>query len=185
MIKHKLALSGIILFFITFLLMSCSKNNEIEIIIINENHKIFLNDIIIYKNYNVKIIDKESYWIIKDLNKEILLDFLAIVNLKLDIITDNIANANTTRTSYGGPFIRQYLKITQEDGMEILKDTQQNTRFVWDPTHPDSILTGEKKGLVEYPNVDVYIETLEQIEFARLKDVIIDCLKTKNIFVVY
>jgi flagellar basal-body rod protein FlgC len=155
-----------------------------KIVIIHEEHKNFLNNIILYKNYNVKIIDKDGYWVIENINEEILLDVLLIINLKLDIIMDNIANVNTTRTVSGGPFIRKYLEITAENGIEILKDTFYYTRFVWDPSHPDAILIGEKEGYVEYPNVDIVSETVDQIAYTNLKNVITEYLKVKyNVYI--
>jgi flagellar basal-body rod protein FlgC len=143
----------------------------------DESTKSFLDSIIVYKNYNVKIIDKDGYWIIENASEEILLDILLIIRLKLDIIADNIANANTTRTVDGGPFIRQYLKITPENGMEIVKDTVPFTRFLWDPTHPDAIRTGSKEGFVEFPNVDIMRENTELTVYGNLYNAIAVYLK--------
>jgi flagellar basal-body rod protein FlgC len=150
-----------------------------NLIVINETTKNFLNSIIACKNYHVKITDKGGYWIIENITEEILMDILVIIKLNRDIIADNIANANTTRTADGGPFIRQYLRITPENGMEIVKDTFHFTRFAWDPSHPDAIKTGPKEGFVEYPNVDIVSENADFATYGTLYNAIVEYLKVK------
>jgi flagellar basal body rod protein FlgC len=150
----------------------------------DESTKNFLNSIIVCKNYNAKIIDKNGYWIIENASEEMLVDILIIIRLKLDISANNIANVNTTRTFEGGPFIRQYLKITPGNGIEIAKDTSALTRFVWDPTHPDAIKTGAKEGYVELPNVDVVTEKVALEAYGRLYSAIAEYLKENyNVYV--
>jgi flagellar basal-body rod protein FlgC len=41
-------------------------------------------------------------------------------------------------------------------------------RLVYDPTHPDAILDGPRKGYVEMPNVDVVTEMADMIEAVRM-----------------
>ena len=71
-------LTGFILAFmvILFLMVSCSGNNEIKIIMFNENHKNIIEDIILLKNYNLEIIENGNYWIIKNIREEALLEYL-------------------------------------------------------------------------------------------------------------
>ena len=101
--------------------------------------------------------------------------------LRLDVISNNIANADTTRTPEGGPYRRSrvifkprvdepYFKIPflpkrLDNGIgsgvkvaEITKDTDAKTRLVYDPTHPDAIQSGPKAGYVEMPNVNIVEE---------------------------
>ncbi|GMO62540.1 MAG: flagellar basal body rod protein FlgC [Treponemataceae bacterium] len=113
--------------------------------------------------------------------------------LRTDVISDNIANASTTRTQDGtrGPYLRRkvILKAVGEqpvfsnpfvpkefDGVmkgvkvhEILTDRPEDakTRFVYDPTHPDAILTGERTGYVEYPDVNIVNEMVDLISASR------------------
>jgi flagellar basal-body rod protein FlgC len=115
---------------------------------------------------------------------------LTAQRLRLDVISDNIANANTTRTTEGGPFRRSrvvfrprvdepywrspflpsYLKNEIGSGVRVVnigKDMASPPRLVWDPTHPDSIKTGPRAGYVEYPNVNIVTEMTDMISASR------------------
>ena len=115
---------------------------------------------------------------------------LSAERMRLDVISDNIANANTTRTADGGPFRRSrvvfrpvvdqpywrspFLPESLDNGIgkgvrvtEIEKDMDADLRLVYDPTHPDAIKTGPKKGYVEYPNVNVVNEMVDMISATR------------------
>ncbi len=115
---------------------------------------------------------------------------LTAERLRLDVIADNIANANTTRTEEGGPFRRSRVVFKSEtdkpywrspflpESMEqkvgtgvkvesIEKDMDADLRLVWDPTHPDAIKTGPKTGYVEYPNVTIVNEMVDMISASR------------------
>ena len=110
--------------------------------------------------------------------------------LRLDVISDNIANATTTRTTEGGPFRRSrvifaprveqpywsspflpsYLQEKVGQGVRVKaieKDYASETRLVYDPTHPDAIKYGPKAGYVEYPNVNIVNEMVDMIEANR------------------
>jgi flagellar basal-body rod protein FlgC len=114
---------------------------------------------------------------------------LSAQRLRSDVIADNIANANTTRTQEGGPFKKSrivFRPIAEEpywrspflpNGMDngggegvrvvsIEKDTSP-PRLVYDPTHPDAIKTGPNEGYVEMPNVDVVTEMTDLIAASR------------------
>jgi flagellar basal-body rod protein FlgC len=107
-----------------------------------------------------------------------------------DVIANNIANASTTRTTEGGPFRRSrtimrprtegpywrspFLPQGMDNGIgkgvrvaEIQKDYATETRYVYDPTHPDAILTGRWEGYVEMPNVDIVTEMTDMIAASR------------------
>jgi len=110
--------------------------------------------------------------------------------LRLDTIANNMANATTTRTNEGGPFRRSrvimrpvtegpfwrspFLPDSLDNGMgrgvrvvEVQKDMTTETRFVYDPTHPDRILSGPRKDYVEMPNVDIVTEMTDMISASR------------------
>ena len=110
--------------------------------------------------------------------------------LRLDVIADNMANVNTTRTPEGGAFKRSrvvmrpmtegpywrspFLPQNMDNGLgkgvrvaEIEKDRSTEPRYVYDPTHPDAILTGLREGYVEMPNVDVVTEMTDMISASR------------------
>ncbi|MDA3956586.1 flagellar basal body rod protein FlgC [Oceanispirochaeta sp.] len=115
---------------------------------------------------------------------------LSAERMRLDVISDNIANANTTRTSDGGPFRRSrvvfrpmvnqpywrspFLPEQMDNGIgkgvrvsKIEKDMDDDLRLVYDPTHPDAIKTGPQKGYVEYPNVNIVNEMVDMISATR------------------
>ncbi|MCR5612559.1 flagellar basal body rod protein FlgC [Treponema sp.] len=115
---------------------------------------------------------------------------LAAERLKSDVISDNIANASTTRTQDGGPYKRSrvifqpaadsnptwrtpYLPSNLDNGVgkgvkvrEIVKDNSDGT-FIYDPDHPDAIKSGPHKGYVEYPNVNIVNEMVDLIASSR------------------
>ncbi|MBN1799269.1 MAG: flagellar basal body rod protein FlgC [Spirochaetales bacterium] len=109
---------------------------------------------------------------------------------RLDVIANNLANIDTTRTTEGGPyrrsrvvfrprvsqpywrspFLPKYLENQIGKGVRIVnieKDYMSKTRLVWDPTHPDAIKTGPQTGYVEYPNVNVVSEMVDMISASR------------------
>ena len=115
---------------------------------------------------------------------------LTAERLRLDVIADNIANANTTRTTEGGPFRRSrvifrprvpepywrspFLPTFLQDPVgkgvrvaSIEKDYASEPRLVYDPTHPDAIKSGPRAGYVEYPNVNIVNEMVDMIEASR------------------
>lgn len=114
---------------------------------------------------------------------------LSAQQLRLDVISDNLANASTTRTAEGGPFQRSrvifrpivsqpywrspFLPESLDNGIgkgvrvsKTEKD-QSPARLVYDPTHPDSIKTGPKQGYVEMPNVNTVTEMVDMIDASR------------------
>ena len=115
---------------------------------------------------------------------------LSAQRLRLDVVSNNIANADTTRTPEGGPYRRSrvifkprveepYFKIPflpkrLDNGIgsgvrvaEITKDRDAKTRLVYDPTHPDAIKSGPKEGYVEMPNVNIVEEMVDMISASR------------------
>lgn len=111
-------------------------------------------------------------------------------NIRKDVIANNIANAQSTRTPEGGPFRRSrtilrtqnsqpywrspFLPEALDNGIghgvkveKIEKDTQAENRLVYDPTHPDAHKTGRLAGYVEYPNVNIMQEMVDLTEVQR------------------
>lgn len=110
--------------------------------------------------------------------------------VRLDVIADNMANVNTTRTTEGGPFKRSrvimrprvespywrspFLPESMDNGIgrgvrvvEVQKDNTTEQHYRWDPTHPDAIKTGPREGYVELPNVDIVTEMVDMISASR------------------
>ena len=115
---------------------------------------------------------------------------LSAERTRLDVISNNMANASTTRTAEGGVFRRSrvvmrprtegpywrspFLPQGMDNGIgtgvrikEIQKDYSTETRYVYDPTHPDAILSGKWEGYVEMPNVDIVTEMVDMIAANR------------------
>jgi flagellar basal-body rod protein FlgC len=109
--------------------------------------------------------------------------------VRLDVISDNMANVNTTRTAEGGPFRRSrvimrpraegpywrspFLPQSMDNGIgrgvrvaEIQKDDTPNP-LRWDPTHPDAIKSGPREGYVELSNVNIVTEMVDMISASR------------------
>jgi len=114
---------------------------------------------------------------------------LSAERLRSDVISDNIANASTTRTAEGGPFKRSrvilrpknagpYFRLPfQPEGWDtgigkgvVVSEVQKDDsapRLVYDPTHPDAIKTGPNAGYVEMPNVNIVTEMVDMIAASR------------------
>lgn len=105
--------------------------------------------------------------------------------LRLDVISENIASANTTRTKEGGPYVRKNVIFTEKvstadsfgevlnrtisgigNGVKvtaITKDTDTDMNLVYEPSHPDA----DENGYVLYPNVNIVTEMTDLIDASR------------------
>lgn len=115
---------------------------------------------------------------------------LSSQRLRMDVISNNIANATTTRnTNNDGPFRRDRVIMTpinlrtrwkspvypfglatgEGKGVKVMKIEKDMTpfRLVYDPSHPDAIKIGPKKGYVEFPNVNIVTEMTDMISASR------------------
>ena len=115
---------------------------------------------------------------------------LSANRVRLDVISDNMANVSTTRTPEGGPFRRSrvivrprvespywrspFLPESMDNGIgrgvrvvEVQKDNANKPRYVYDPTHPDAIISGPREGYVDMGNVDVVTEMVDMISATR------------------
>jgi flagellar basal-body rod protein FlgC len=108
---------------------------------------------------------------------------LSAQRLAMDVIANNIANANTTRTPEGGTFKRQLIVFGQKleaPASDTLNPTDQTTsqagvealgivsdptpdRLVYDPQHPDA----DANGYVHYPNIEVVKEMVDMMAASR------------------
>lgn len=94
---------------------------------------------------------------------------------RMNVIANNIANAQTTRTPQGGPFRRQMTIFRGEQIGSTLKPERFGVRVkevvsdrspfreVYDPTHPDANLDG----IVLYPNVNISVEMINLLSAQR------------------
>ncbi len=104
---------------------------------------------------------------------------------RMDIISQNVANANTTRTADGTPYRRKIVTFSEKESQtpfsRVLNETRDNysgkgvkvggvyedekTDFIrtYDPSHPDA----DENGYVLYPNVNIVAEMTNMIDASR------------------
>ena len=78
---------------------------------------------------------------------------------RLDIISENIVNMNTTRTENGeGPYRRKVVVFQADNGTgrfsDVLAEDPSDFKLKYDPEDPDA----NEDGYVEMPNVDLVKE---------------------------
>lgn len=104
---------------------------------------------------------------------------------RMDIISQNVANANTTRTEDGTPYRRKVVTFAEKgEGVKfgsvfksvrnkvsgsgvkvdgVYEDTETEMNKVYDPSHPDA----DEDGYVTYPNVNIVTEMTNLIDASR------------------
>ena len=98
---------------------------------------------------------------------------MSVERLRSDVISDNIANASTTRTQDGGAFKRSRVIVAEKSGGFTFRtpflpaNLDKEGKFVYDPTHPDAITSGKMEGYVEMSNVNVVTEMVDLIAASR------------------
>ncbi len=110
---------------------------------------------------------------------------LTAQRLRMDTISENIANVNTTRTSAGGPYRRKIVVFAAREpensfpgvlnraleqhaignGVRVTKITEDKSPFKkqYDPNHPDA----NEEGYVMMPNVNIVTEMVNMISATR------------------
>lgn len=106
--------------------------------------------------------------------------------LRTDVISENIANVNTTRTANGTPYVRKTVYFKEKgknlqafdsvyqaarngiagNGVKVtrvLEDNSKDMVMKYDPSHPDA----DENGYVKYPNVNVVQEMTDLIDATR------------------
>jgi len=100
---------------------------------------------------------------------------LTAQKIRLDVVAQNIANAQTTRTAAGGPYQRQVVSFESELVRQVGGAAMQSVRVasispdrtpgqqVFNPQHPDA----GPDGLVTMPNVNLSYEMVDLITASR------------------
>jgi flagellar basal-body rod protein FlgC len=107
---------------------------------------------------------------------------LTAQRLRMDVISENIANANTTRTAAGGPYRRKVVTLSEKpaDAFSAYLDDAQSAqagngvqasigedtspfKLEYDPTNPDA----DADGYVSLPNVDETKEIIDMMSASR------------------
>lgn len=101
---------------------------------------------------------------------------LSAQKLRLDLIANNIANINTTRTEEGGPY-RRHLPVFEEklqeamengfdgNGVQVREILQDDSppRMEYNPDHPEA----NEDGFVAMPNINIVDEMVDMISATR------------------
>lgn len=93
---------------------------------------------------------------------------LTAQRLRLNLIAKNIANAETTRTTEGGPYKREmavFEAASENGGVQVKQVVQDQTppKLVYEPGNPDA----DAQGYVRMPNVNVVEEMVDMVSATR------------------
>lgn len=129
---------------------------------------------------------------------------LSAQRLRMDTISNNLANANSTRTEHGGAYKRQRVVFApiyankrfefanmarfhngallpqniRENGGGVkvmaINEDQTEGKMVYDPSHPDAGVDG----YVEMPNVNTVVEMTDMIAASRSYEANVAAIKT-------
>lgn len=107
---------------------------------------------------------------------------LTATRLRMDVVAENIAGSNTTRTANGEPYRRKYVVFQEmtgdrefatffnkaksaQGGVRVLKIGTDMSEFKYDynPSHPDA----DENGYVRMPNVEVVQEMVDMMSAYR------------------
>jgi len=117
----------------------------------------------------------------------------------MDVISQNIANVNTTRTEDGTPYRRKMVVFQEKEadipfsqylseesrrryltggGVRVTAIVEDQTPFkeVYDPSHPDA----DENGIVRMPNVDIVTEMVNMISATRAYEANITALNASK-----
>lgn len=106
---------------------------------------------------------------------------LTAQRMRMDIVSENIANRDTTRTASGGPYRKKTVVFQDilstaaskrggaKGGVvvsQIVEDYTTPMEWVYNPSHPDA----DEDGYVQMPNVDSLKETIDAMSASRSYD---------------
>jgi len=121
---------------------------------------------------------------------------LTAQRLRMNLVSNNLANANTTRTAQGGPYQRQepvFSAIPVQNAFgEILKgelgenlsdvnvaeiiNDQRKPLIKYDPMHPDA----DQQGFVSMPNINVMEEMVNMMTASRSYEANVTAISTSK-----
>lgn len=108
---------------------------------------------------------------------------LTAQRVRMDVIAENLANINTTRTAEGEPYRRRYVVMQQRqdqtfagmleqakaksngNGVRVteIREDQSPFKLDYNPEHPDA----NEDGYVQMPNVDLVVEMVDMMAATR------------------
>lgn len=116
---------------------------------------------------------------------------------RMDVISENVANVNTTRTEDGTPYRRKIVTFQEKDvtpfskvlnntkeaylgnGVKVSsvkEDTTSDYVKKYDPSHPDA----DADGYVSYPNVNIVTEMTNMIDASRSYEANVTAFQTSK-----
>jgi len=114
--------------------------------------------------------------------------------IRMEVISQNIANANTTKAEDGEPYRRQLVhfdailrkqmgqkadlpsnNLSEVRASKIIEDSRP-FREVYQPGHPDA----DKNGMVKYPNVHIHEEMADLISASRAYEANMSVIRTSR-----
>lgn len=122
--------------------------------------------------------------------------------LRMDVVSSNIANAETTRSEFVDgewqPYKRKVVQLqensfesqlqkamgTQDSSsegvkVESIREDQEPFKLVYNPTHPDA----NEEGYVEMPNIDIVKEMVDMMSASRSYEANVTALNaTKSMY---
>lgn len=99
--------------------------------------------------------------------------------VRMNVISQNLANASTTRNEAGelAPYQKRHVTLQTDEsvggrgaaGVRVAEVEIDDSppRYKWDPTNPDAIQQGPRQGYVAYPNIDMITEFTDALAVAR------------------
>ena len=113
--------------------------------------------------------------------------------LRAEVIVQNLANADTTRTPEGGPYRKKTIAFATEEvadnfgstikeavrsvKVDEVKEDVNGIKMVYDPSHPDA----DTKGYVAMPNINVMAEMADMMAASRAYEACVTAFEaTKN-----
>jgi len=119
---------------------------------------------------------------------------LTAERLRMDVISNNIANVNTTRTEDGNPFRRKMVIFEartahggrpfqdrinpQEPGKGVrvnaIMEDMTPFKMEYDPNHPDA----DAEGYIRRPNINIVHEMVDMITATRAYEANVTCINS-------
>lgn len=116
---------------------------------------------------------------------------LEMERARMELISSNLANARTTRTPEGGPYLRRLpvieaAPLDRPSFSDLLADSTKGVRVAevvtdekppvmrYEPGHPDA----NADGYVAYPNVDPVEEMVDMLSAVRSYEANVNVVKT-------
>jgi flagellar basal-body rod protein FlgC len=122
---------------------------------------------------------------------EVLSHGLSATRLRVNVLSSNLANAETTRTEDGGPYKRKdvvqmahgaqgsfstaldRMTLAQPSIAAVIED-QSEARQVYQPGHPDA----DPSGYVAYPNINMVSTMTDLMSASRLYQANVTAIET-------